>query len=306
MPLDFKYDVAFSFVKDDEGLASRLNSLLSHRLQTFLYSERQKELAGTDGEETFNRVFGTEARIVVVLYRAGWGGTPWTRIEATAIRNRAYQEGYDFTIFIPLDMTPLPAYLPKTRIWVGLSRWGEDGAATVIDARVQESGGVPHQETLAEKAARIDDENASRKATGQFLQSVEGVEKAKEYVVRTFAEIEGSTRQIESAMSSVRVLLEKEWPAVVVAFGSKSVLFTWHQQWSNTLDGSGFYVYLYQGFYALKGFRLSEPREIASWVLSLDREREVIGWRESPGTALLSPRAVAEKFLSVMVDRLSD
>lgn len=41
----FKYDVAFSFLGQDEAIAVQLNDLLSDRLRTFIYSERQLELA---------------------------------------------------------------------------------------------------------------------------------------------------------------------------------------------------------------------------------------------------------------------
>ena len=64
----YKYEVAFSFLAQDEVLATELNDLLQDRLSTFIYSKRQEELAGTDGEETFNNVFGKQARLVVVLY----------------------------------------------------------------------------------------------------------------------------------------------------------------------------------------------------------------------------------------------
>src|SRR5688572_23398106 len=102
-------------------------------------TERQRMLAGRDGEVAFNEVFGRDARIVVVLYRQGWGERGFTHVEATAIRNRAFERGYDFTTFIPLDTPPtVPAWLPKTRIWVGLHRWGLDNAAAVIEARIQE------------------------------------------------------------------------------------------------------------------------------------------------------------------------
>ena len=92
----YKYDVAFSFMAEDEALAAQLTDLLQDRLKVFLYSRRQGEIAGTDGEKTFNAVFGEQARLVVVLYRSRWGQTPWTRIEETAIRNRAFEHGYDF------------------------------------------------------------------------------------------------------------------------------------------------------------------------------------------------------------------
>lgn len=111
----FQYDVAFSFLSQDETLAVDLNERLKDRLSTFIYSdrERQEALAGRDGEEAFSLAFGKHARTVVVLYRAGWGERGFTSAEATAIRNRAYEFGYDFTTFIPLDKPPtVPQWLP--------------------------------------------------------------------------------------------------------------------------------------------------------------------------------------------------
>lgn len=63
-PSDYKYDVAFSFLAEDEELATELNDLLQDRLRTFLYWKKQGEIAGTDGEKSFNNVFGRDARLV--------------------------------------------------------------------------------------------------------------------------------------------------------------------------------------------------------------------------------------------------
>jgi hypothetical protein len=58
MTEEFEYDVAFSFNALDEGIATQLNDLLSPRLKTFIYSERQREIAGTDGQEASARSTG--------------------------------------------------------------------------------------------------------------------------------------------------------------------------------------------------------------------------------------------------------
>jgi hypothetical protein len=176
---DFKYDVAFSFLQEDEQLAVQLNDRLKGRLTTFIYSERQLEVAGTDGEQTFNNVFGKDARSVVVLYRTKWGSTHWTRIEETAIRNRGYDEGYDFVLFVSLEkgITP-PKWLPKARIWIGLERWGLDAAAGFIEARVQELGGSPHEESVEELAARLHKQNEFAEQRRNFLRSEPAVQLA--------------------------------------------------------------------------------------------------------------------------------
>src|ERR1017187_8158044 len=166
----YEYDVAFSFLAQDEPIAVQLNDLLQSRLRTFVYSGRQDEVAGTDGEKTFNAVFGEQSRLVVVLYRNGWGQTPWTRIEETAIRNRAFDQGYDFVKFVPLDENlSVPKWLPRTQLWLGLKRWGAAGAVSVIEARVQELGGEPHEESVQERAARFERSRKFSEERRQFL-----------------------------------------------------------------------------------------------------------------------------------------
>ena len=103
---DYKYDVAFAFLKKDEHLANQINYLIKDKLNTFLYSKRLEDIANKKPEKTFIDVFGKQSKIVVVLFRNKWGTTPWTKIEEKAIRNRALEEGFNFVLFIPLDDPP--------------------------------------------------------------------------------------------------------------------------------------------------------------------------------------------------------
>jgi len=133
---EFKYDVAFSFLAQDESLATQLNDALNGRVSTFIYSRRQEELAGTDGMETFARVFGDESRAVVVLYRNGWGERGWTMIERKAIQDRTLARGWDFLLVIPLDQpAQAPLWLPKSRLWFELARWGIPAACATSWSR---------------------------------------------------------------------------------------------------------------------------------------------------------------------------
>jgi len=90
-----KYDVAISFLSSDEPIAAALYSRLSEGLQVFFYTERQEVLAATNGTESMRYPFLEGSRIVVVLYREGWGKTPWTRIEQAAIQDRCLT-GFDW------------------------------------------------------------------------------------------------------------------------------------------------------------------------------------------------------------------
>lgn len=152
----FKFDVAFSFLQEDEHLAYEINDLVQDRFNTFIYSEHQADIAGRDGEKKFNEVFGKEARLVVVLFRDKWGSTSWTRIEDTAIRNRSLTEGYDFTLFVKLDQnSEMPRWIPKVRIYADYGRWGSKGVAAIIESRIQELGGNGSPETIDDLAARM-------------------------------------------------------------------------------------------------------------------------------------------------------
>ena len=75
MPDDFKYDVAFSFLADDESLAIEIGDRIRDRVGVFIYSESQKDLIGNDGIDQFSSVFRQDSRLVVVLYREQWGQT---------------------------------------------------------------------------------------------------------------------------------------------------------------------------------------------------------------------------------------
>ncbi|MGO9577846.1 MAG: hypothetical protein ACLP2P_00375 [Desulfobaccales bacterium] len=264
---NYKYDVAFSFLDQDEPLAIELNDLLQDRLTTFLYSERQKEIAGKDGEKIFAEVFGEEARVVVVLYRGGWGKTLWTRIEENAIRNRAFEQGYDFTIFIPLDDIPsMPKWVPKNRLWVGLKRWGANGAASAIEASVQERDGEPHEENAIERATRLKRSLEFEEKRKEFRYSFEGVrianlelEKLKKEIISLIDKINRSDSGIElqSINSSYREIIVSS-----LGFWLKG---QWKCGYNNSLDNSELYLTIWDGdpslSYIIRGMPLNKLGE---------------------------------------------
>ena len=147
-----EYDVAFSFLKQDEQLAREMADRIRERVKVFIYSEQQKELIANDGVEAFSQVFRNEARVVVVLYRDDWGKTKWTRIEETAVKSRQLVEGFKFLVVVSLDGKH-PVWYPDTWIWGDLERFGIDGLASVIEARIRETGGEVHPVSLSDRLA---------------------------------------------------------------------------------------------------------------------------------------------------------
>src|SRR3989337_3162639 len=94
----FRYDIAFSCLKKDKEFACRINDLLRDRVETFFSRREEQVIAGADDREIYDEVLESQARIVVLLYREGWGKTPETRMEESVLRDRAHEEGYDFIL----------------------------------------------------------------------------------------------------------------------------------------------------------------------------------------------------------------
>jgi hypothetical protein len=202
-------------------------------------------LAGTDGEKAFNAVFEKEARIVAVLLRPEWGHTAWTRIEETAIRNRAHEQGYDFTTFIVTKLgTSIPDWLPRTRIWYNLERFGPDGAAAALEARVQDRGGIAVQETLADRAARLQRAQDLKQRRDAFHRSSEGVEAAREACRRLVNDLKSNPELLRSIGCSIQDV----YGGVTMLLGRGVVLTVQaHFPYVNSLENTALVAQFYDG-----------------------------------------------------------
>lgn len=297
---EFEYDVASSFHSQDEGLATTLNDLIQDRFKTFLYSRKQEVLAGTDGEETFNRIFGKQARLVVIFVRKEWGETPFTRIEQTAIRNRAFDNGFDFTLFIPTDdLKELPPWVPKTRLWFGLERFGLQGAAAVIEARLQELGSEPRVESVADRAARFERARQFQAAKDQFEHSFEGVQLANQAFDRVIAAMGHKVEEIARSSTSELQQLRLTNHAHTWLLRGLDVAMTveWRRNAANSLAGARVMARTFDGVPSLPGIMVfDQPNRLQIWQFEY---------------SLLSPGrqgyvSTAEKHRSFTDDELAD
>jgi hypothetical protein len=159
---DKPYDVAISFLHRDEPLALELESKLSANLKVFVYSKQQEQLAGTDGMESFREVFREQSRLNVVLYRAGWGETRFTRVELTAVKDRCFNEGWDSLLFVMLEPNKPPAWVPEENIRLDFSLYGLDQLLGAIKTRVQKLGGTLRKEDVITRAKRAETDMAAR------------------------------------------------------------------------------------------------------------------------------------------------
>lgn len=284
MDEEYKYDVGFSFLQQDEQLAIELADRIRDRVEVFIYSEQQKELIANDGVDAFSQVFRKEARVVVVLYREDWGKTKWTRIEETAIKSRQFDEGFKFLVIVSLDRKH-PVWYPETWVWGDLQRYGIDGLASVIETRVRETGGRVQSRSAVDDAIKLHHEIVLETKRKTWRGSAEGVLRAQQELETLFAELEQLAGKITEQSSHARVQFQGRGDKACSLFSRGLALqVVWHVPYNNTLLESKLYVKMLEAYDATN-YRISKRGEpiIVSDVrydVDLSKDRRV-GWRET-------------------------
>ena len=124
--------------------------------------------------------------------------------------------------------------MPRTQLWIGIKRWGVQAAAAVIEARVEELGGEPKEETVAQRATRLQRALEFRETRERFLNSAD---------VASAAEVEfqalrtGLEELIASLKSSTSISLElKHTRQQIVVLGLlQGLKIQWRSYYTNTL-----------------------------------------------------------------------
>ena len=180
MPQEFEIDVAFSLLDEDKAFALEIKKHLPSTIKSFLYADKQEELAGKNGVVEFAEVFKKRSRVAVVLHRKGWGESFYTGIEQDAILDRVkINKGkLGFIIMIPLDgKENLPGWYPETKIYVS-SKQDPRQIAELIQYKIVDNGGVVVEETVSDILSRRKKENDEKTLIAEYLNSADSIDDA--------------------------------------------------------------------------------------------------------------------------------
>jgi hypothetical protein len=310
-----KFDVAISFLSQDEALAAALDRQLSESLNVFFFPRKQEDLAGTDGMESMRTPFLDDSRVMVVLYRELWGKTRWTAIEETAVKDACFNGGWKRLFFIALDRTsPLPTWLPEYYVRYNWEDFGMEQAVGVIKARVLDNGGTPVAMTAVKKAQLLQQDDEFRWAE-QELRSQSGLPRILDSVKVLFAQMESECAEIND-QGHLRIEYESTLQdhannlSCILTDNRVGLAVHWHQPFLNSPESSVLLVRQFNG-------RLMLPREMKTGTYyltqpklmkeqkyrpALSRAREC-GWKPEPGKEdfISSPR-LASSALLVFLD----
>lgn len=275
---DYKYEVAISCLKEDASLAQQLYDFLQPRVRSiFFYPHNQADLVARDGLEAFQGVFRRESRVVVVIYREGWGQTRWTAIEEIAIKEMCFDAGWSRIVLYSED-EKIPKWLPQSYIWAG-KRYGLSALASVIEQKVQEAGGTVGEEDVVAKAQRIQRSLAAAKAREDRRFSEEAVQVAYRERKAVDARLAEVVTNLATPDPSGLLHGEKISGMYTVQTSDVAVAFYWNGNTVNSIQGDTLTLLMSTGPLRY-GWREDAKREVAKYELELAEEEATWRWVE--------------------------
>lgn len=307
------YDVAVSFCHEDLDVALGIREALGDSFRTFVYAARQDEVAGTNGLESFRDIFRNRCTLAVVLYRARWGRTPWTRVELEAITDRFLNDGPAFLFFVNMDDSVPPAWVPEKLIRFSFSLFGLEQAVGAIKARALELGAVPTAVSPAQRAQRAQETIEFGMHRDLLFRTVDGVALAAAEAQRLVGLVASGLREARDAAPTLQLVVGASTQVAGVRIPGVTLFVSYYNPISNVLDSAKLFIRELRGGALVPGeegrFYIHEqPTEIE--LIEFTPEL-ILGhgwcWRASDGKTL-SSEALADlaiaRFFS-LVDRLA-
>jgi hypothetical protein len=309
---EFKYDVAISFLVQDIQLATALYQKLIPGLNVFFFPRNQEELAGTGGLESMRRPFHVESRVNVVLYRERWGNTPWTAVEAAAIKDSCLENAFqNVFIFVVEPTDVMPKWLPSTLIRFNYGEFSLEDAVGAIKARVVERGGHYKPMTPARRAGLLEAEDEFRRQKS-MISTAAGIDAVLDQVSALFEAIQEHCQKI-NAISETRIRHGMDFrkgqtlQRCTMTDGRVTLNVTWEQLYGNTLTSSGLYIGEFNGVIAVPGeppmMYFHEPKrlKLTQYEPELSRAREY-GWKATKKEDFVSTSALASECVIEFLD----
>jgi len=300
-------DIALTFLLRDEPLAQSILDEFQDRANVYLYSDRQGELAGSDGMDNFSQVFQQRARICVVLYRDGWGKTRWTGIEETAIKNRwMARNDWHFLVLISLDGTA-PGWVPLTHVWLDWERFGMPALIAVVERKFSEQGSV-RQLGVVELAGREERRKGKKERQANYLNSGNGAVAADREVASLFEHLANQVAEIARRAPGLRIAFRRrstlDWVGVITSPGY-SVTIGWSRGPTARLcslfiaERAGPYLFdnMFEKYQVVSEFHVH---------LAVDESDALVWTEESSPGQLFTSKAFGDRCIEKVVNRAQD
>ncbi len=154
--------------------------------------------------------------------------------------------------------------------------------AAVIDARVQQAGKAPDEETALERAQRLEHELVFKEERQAFLNSQKGVRSAQSELAKLFNDIDRISNEINKTTRKISIHLDRDEKHLILSAHGLSLDVTWVLRSPNTLEKSALHVMLWKGLLSVHGAAFEKPRRLEKAEFRFDRNSVgEAGWHES-------------------------
>lgn len=299
------YDVAISFLYRDEPLARQLADYLSPA-NVFVYSKRQEELAGNNGIEEFRDTFRNRTRVAVVLYRPGWGQTPFTRIEEIAIQEYCMNEGWENLMFVQLEAGAAPRWVPQPHIRFDLQAFPIEQLVGAIKGKLVQLGVALRPATAAEIARQAAAREAFDRETEEMLSREATV--FRDAVLRLFAEVERQVAEI-TRETGWQIVFGHDQTSCVTFLDRVTLQLLRPLQYVNRLADAELKIRHFDGRLLTpqeraQGMRViaGDPTEVSREVIYLVRD-PAVGWAWRYGDRVVTSEEFVRSALTEFIER---
>jgi hypothetical protein len=200
--------------------------------------------------DAFSEVFRRETRLSVVLYRDGWGTTPWTGFEETAIQSRALETRFTSLLIVRLDRSELPTWIPTQILYVSEESETRQEMAAVIRARARERGAVVRKLTAAEIAIQKSKEQSQQAERDERARSAKAPAEIEHELARLYAHIMRIAAEIKQSDASIDIAAGTHGDTCVISSAQHSVALTL-MKYGNTLRDRALRVNQWKGRHVL-------------------------------------------------------
>jgi hypothetical protein len=311
---DFKYEVAFSFLDRDRELALAVKDLLGD-MPAFVYSDRREEITGQNGVDAYSAVFSRDARVIVVLFRDGWGATDWTAIEQTAITTHGLKLRWETVLLVKLDEHSLPVWVPPSSIYADFEKFGTTGLAAVTRNMVSRAGGTTKEETVKELAERAARELRRAEDRKILLTSNRGNKLARDEWENLCDAFTAMIEALKSTDGAPQFDFSRD-AALPVCRDYVSILRSrlgsielyWHCPYADTLSESGLSIEHFIGFKARETERIHQsvkPKPLGAEKYRFDIDSaQRHGWKAEKGGRFYGSTELARHHIDRLLDRV--
>jgi len=304
-----KYDIAISYLTENEELASAIYTELGETFNIFIYTQHQEKIAGENGVEKFRQVFINKTNLIIVLYKNGWGKTEWTSTEEKAIIDFGLKNHWKGILLVNLDGSKTPEWYPNSEIYLDYERYGFDGLIGIIRLRAEERGSQTRTITAVDRAQILEIKRNLQNKKKEIIESEKGVKLALNEVNSLFEEIDRICNNIKSE-TTVNFEFKREDENNYILNGYKQsdeegslgfqVKVEWYKKYGNSLNESKLTLLKVD----LGKIIYREQPKIKEKVLfdfDLNNSMKPV-WRNNHNNKLISTSELAEEIVKMIID----